>query len=280
MAKKGFLKSKIVIGKINPKNQEKKEIEETKQKLEKEVDGKVVEETKSPELLEKKPTTKEILKEVKQKIKSKKLIKEIVPKIEREYVIPLRRRFLHVPSYKKTPKAVKTIKEFLVRHMKIYDRDLKKIKIDKYLNEALWSRGIKNPPHKIKVKAIKEGEIVRVELVEFSDKLKFKKLRNEKIEKQSTEAKEKKRSLMQKAKESLKPSEKSEDKKKESLKPSEKSEDKNNDGVDDKKEVKEKQESVKEAGAKLEKQMAKKTKHSSGGKIKQKTQPVRKALAK
>jgi len=232
---------------------------ETKQ----ETEEKVVEKTK---VIEKKPTTKEILKEVKQKIKSKKLIKEIIPKIEREYVIPLRRRFRHVPSYKKTPKAVKTIKEFLVRHMKIYDRDLKKIKIDKYLNEALWFRGIKNPPHKIKVKAIKEGEIVRVELVEFSDKLKFKKLRHEKIKKQAVEAKESKKGLMQKAKESLKPSEKSEDK--------------DNDGVEDQKEIKEKQEAVKEAGAKLEKQMAKKVKHSSGGKVKQKTQPVRKSLAK
>jgi len=241
---------------------------ENENKIEKETEAnKETEKKNIEEPKAEKPTPKKILKEVKEKIKVKKgKVKEEVVKIEREYIIPLRRRFQHVPRYKKTPKAVKTIKEFLVKHMKVYDRDLKKIKIDKYLNEALWFRGIKNPPHKIKVKAIKEGEIVRVELVDFSDKLKFKKLRHGKIEKKAEEGIQKKKSLIQKAKEGLKPAEKFEDKDK--------------DGVDDKKEIKEKQEAVKEAGAKLEKQMAKKAKHSTGGKAKQKTQPVRKALAK
>jgi len=241
---------------------------ENENKIEKETEAnKETEKKNIEEPKAEKPTPKKILKEVKEKIKVKKgKVKEEVVKIEREYIIPLRRRFQHVPRYKKTPKAVKTIKEFLVKHMKVYDRDLKKIKIDKYLNEALWFRGIKNPPHKIKVKAIKEGDIVKVELVDFSDKLKFKKLRHEKIEKKAEEGIQKKKSLMQKAKEGLKPAEKFEDKDK--------------DGVDDKKEIKEKQEAVKEAGAKLEKQMAKKAKHSTGGKTKQKTQPVRKALAK
>jgi len=63
--------------------------------------------------------------------------------IEREYVIPLREKCRNVARYKKTPKAVKTVKEFLVRHMKIRDGDLNKIKIDTYLNEQLWIRGIK-----------------------------------------------------------------------------------------------------------------------------------------
>jgi len=47
-------------------------------------------------------------------------------KVEREYVIPLRESRRPVPRYKKTPKSIKTIKEFIVRHMKIRDRDLKK----------------------------------------------------------------------------------------------------------------------------------------------------------
>jgi len=49
-------------------------------------------------------------------------------KIEREYVIPLREKVRVVPRYKKTNKAVKTVKEFLAKHMRIYDRDLKKNK--------------------------------------------------------------------------------------------------------------------------------------------------------
>lgn len=122
-------------------------------------------------------------------------------KLEREYIIPLRKKTQIVPRYKKTNKAVKTVKEFLARHMKIRDRDLNKIKINRYLNEALWARGIKNPPLRIKVKAIKEGEIVRVELVDFSNKLKFKKLREEKQEEKGKISCEKKKNLIQKTQE-------------------------------------------------------------------------------
>src|SRR4030042_5310293 len=114
-------------------------------------------------------------------------------KIEREYVIPLRRRWKIVPRYQKTNKAVRTVKEFLVRHMKIRDRDLNKIKIDKYLNEIIWSRGIKNPPSKIKVRAIKEGDIVRAEAVDMPDNLKFRKIREEKAESAAKDVAKKKK---------------------------------------------------------------------------------------
>ncbi len=114
-------------------------------------------------------------------------------KLEREYVIPLRRRWSIVPGYKRANKAIRTIKEFLVRHMKIRDRDLSKVRIDKYLNEAVWFRGIKRPPMRIKVKAVKEGEIVRVTLAEYPETLKFKKLREEKREKKAEEAGKKKK---------------------------------------------------------------------------------------
>ncbi|MFH1325501.1 MAG: 50S ribosomal protein L31e [archaeon] len=113
--------------------------------------------------------------------------------LEREYTIPLRWKWMKVPRYKRANKAVKAIKEFLARHMKIYDRDLKKIKIDKYLNEFVWFRGIKNPPAKIKVKATKEGDIVRVGLSEMPDKLKFKKAREEKREEKALEKSKKKK---------------------------------------------------------------------------------------
>lgn len=132
--------------------------------------------------------------------------------IEREYVIPLREKCRVVPRYKKTNKAVKTIKEFLVRHMKVYDRDLNKIKLDTYLNEFLWGRGIKNPPHKVKVKAIKEGEIVRVELLEAPEKLKFKKAKLEKREKKAEESVKKKPTKEEKVEE--KPEEKKEEEEK------------------------------------------------------------------
>ncbi len=190
---------------------------------------------------------------------AKKEKKETGEKLEREYIIPLRRKFQHVPRYKKTPKAVKSIKEFLARHMKIRDRDLKKIKIDRYVNEFMWARSIKNPPHKIKVKSIKDGENIRVELVDYPDKLKFKKLREEKKELKAKEAGKKK-------------AEKKEETPAETTETTETEE--------DKKETEEKKAAVVEAGQKMAKQQAKQSKHQVGGKQKQKTQPQRMSLQK
>jgi large subunit ribosomal protein L31e len=120
--------------------------------------------------------------------------KKISDKLEREYTIPLRKSTNKVPSYKKANKAVKTIKEFLAKHMKVEDRDLDKVKVSKYLNEMIWHQGIKHPPSKIKVKAVKENGIVTVEAFEYPTNLKFKKLRAEKVENKSKEIAKKKKS--------------------------------------------------------------------------------------
>src|SRR6056297_2854889 len=131
-------------------------------------------------------------------------------KLTREYIIPLRKKFRVVPRYKKANRAVKAIKEFLVKHMKIRDRDLNKVKLDSYLNEYIWSRGIKKPPARVKVKAIKDSKtgIVTVELVNVPEKLKYKKQRQEKAEQKAQEKAEQKKqeqqSMMQKAQQSAK----------------------------------------------------------------------------
>jgi len=101
-------------------------------------------------------------------------------KIEREYVIPLRRFWQNVPDYERSRKAVKTIKKFIAKHMKIYDRDLDKIKLDVHMNNEVWFRGRASPPSKIKVRAIKENGIVKVELADMPEFLKFHKARVEK----------------------------------------------------------------------------------------------------
>lgn len=175
--------------------------------------------------------------------------------VEIEYIIPLREKLRSVPRYKKTNKAVKTVKEFLARHMKVYGRDLNKIKIDKYLNEYLWFRGIRKPPYKVKVKARKEGEIVRVELVELPEKLKFKKAREEKREANAKKLEKKKPELEKQA-------EKTEVK--EEIK---EFEDKNKDGIDDKKEEVEKKSALVESGEKFEKTEHKKQKHTTREKM-------------
>jgi len=83
--------------------------------------------------------------------------------IERTYIIPLRREWLKVPKYKRAKKAVAGLKTFLMRHMK--QDDIKKIKLGEYLNKEIWKRGMKSPPHKVKVNVIKEDDgIVKAEL--------------------------------------------------------------------------------------------------------------------
>ncbi len=86
-------------------------------------------------------------------------------KLERTYNIPLRKGFLNTPKYKRAKRAIRLVREFLQKHMKCED-----IKLGKELNENLWERGIKNPPHHIKVTAIKEDDVVKAELIGFEYK--------------------------------------------------------------------------------------------------------------
>lgn len=80
--------------------------------------------------------------------------------LERTYIIPLRKEWLKAPKYKRAKKAMSAVKEFLAKHMKSDN-----IKIGTNLNMKLWERGIKSPPHKIKVSVIKEDDgTVKAEL--------------------------------------------------------------------------------------------------------------------
>lgn len=168
--------------------------------------------------------------------------------LEREYIVPLRKGWLKVPYYKRVNKAVKTLKEFIVRHMKIYDRDLKKVKVDIYLNNELRFRGMKYPPAKIKVRAVKyENGIVEVKLAEIPKVIEYK------------IAREAKRKLegMKKAEEKAKKEEKKGEEKKEEKveeKPEEKAK---------AEEAKEKEEASKIAEEAVEKAQAKTEKHTS-----------------
>jgi large subunit ribosomal protein L31e len=195
--------------------------------------------------------------------------------VEREFVIPLRSKYKHAARYKKTPKAIKSIKEYIARHMKIYDKDLNKIKLDKAVNEFMWARGIKNPPFSVKVKANKDSEgIVKVDLVDLPNKLKFKKLREEKVSKEAKEAIESKKGFKERMQEQVKGTfnkgeeAQGQEEKSEEAKTEDKAEkvDEDKDGVEDKKEVEEKKEAVKESTQKMEKDMAKKEKHTTKSK--------------
>ncbi|MFH1210960.1 MAG: 50S ribosomal protein L31e [archaeon] len=83
---------------------------------------------------------------------------------ERTYTIPLRKQWLKVAHYRRAKKAVSAVRAFVQKHMKNDD-----VRIGRYLNMQLWSRGMKSPPHKVTVKVSKvedkEESYIKVELV-------------------------------------------------------------------------------------------------------------------
>ncbi|TGC08700.1 50S ribosomal protein L31e [Methanolobus halotolerans] len=76
---------------------------------------------------------------------------------EQIYTIPLR-SVKEAPRWKRSTRAVKVIRAYLTRHMKVAP-DM--IKLDKTLNEKLWERGSEKPPLSIRVRAAKfdDGEV-------------------------------------------------------------------------------------------------------------------------
>jgi large subunit ribosomal protein L31e len=109
---------------------------------------------------------------------------------EREYIIPIRRYILKKARYRRTGLAIKRIKQFIARHMKVEDRDTSKVKIDVHFNNDFWFRGRAKPPAKVKVKAIKEGDIVKVTFAEMPEYVRFAKQKQEKFHKPTEVKKE------------------------------------------------------------------------------------------
>jgi len=82
---------------------------------------------------------------------------------ERVYTVSLGRAWIG-PRQKRAPRAVRLLREFILRHMKI---DEESLRISNEVNEHLWSRGIQKPPRKVRVRAVKDSEgIVTVRLAE------------------------------------------------------------------------------------------------------------------
>jgi large subunit ribosomal protein L31e len=111
--------------------------------------------------------------------------------IEKIYIIPLKKAgFL---SSKAAPTAVKRVKKYLKRHMKVEEKN---IWIDDSLNNSLWSYGKYNMPTRVRVKAVKfEDGVVEAYLPE----LEFKKSRRELLR----EEREKKEPILRKEEEKM-----------------------------------------------------------------------------
>jgi len=106
--------------------------------------------------------------------------------LERIFVIPLKKTGLK--SSKAAPTAVKRVKNYLTRHMKVEAKD---IWIYDSLNNAIWSHGKYKTTSKIRVKAVKfDDGVVEAYLPEFE----FKKSRRELLK----EEREKKEPILRK----------------------------------------------------------------------------------
>ncbi len=95
----------------------------------------------------------------------------MVEELERVFTIPLTVT-KQVPRTKRAPRAIKEIKEFVRKHMEEQssgdeDKEKKDVWVDYRLNELIWSKGIENPPSKVRVKAIRfEDGLIEVSLPE------------------------------------------------------------------------------------------------------------------
>ncbi|HTY47821.1 MAG TPA: 50S ribosomal protein L31e [Methanomassiliicoccales archaeon] len=68
------------------------------------------------------------------------------------------------PHTKKSSKAILEVREYIAKHMKA---DIEDVWLDQKLNEKIWDRGMKKPPARIRVKAVKfEDGLVEVSLPE------------------------------------------------------------------------------------------------------------------
>jgi large subunit ribosomal protein L31e len=129
---------------------EEKTVDENEELLSEDNDETIVEEEEEPE-------TKSSKK--KKKDKDEDIVEE------RIYTIPLGRALVRPPK-KRAPRAITLIREFVKKHMKMDTSalaeeergELPKLTISNAVNEKIWSRSIKKPPRKIRVRVTKDKE--------------------------------------------------------------------------------------------------------------------------
>lgn len=73
--------------------------------------------------------------------------------LKRVYVVPLRRKTLKAPKWRRSKKALCILKEFVKKHMKCEN-----LVVLNEVNEFIWENGIKNPPGKIEINVLKKTE--------------------------------------------------------------------------------------------------------------------------
>jgi len=111
------------------------------------------------ETVEEEAETAEEAKEA-EKLKKREAEEEWVE--EKIYTIPLGRAWIS-PRKKRAPKAIRLVKAFVQRHMKLKleageEEEAERLVISDEVNRRIWSRGIEKPPRKIRVRAAKDKE--------------------------------------------------------------------------------------------------------------------------
>ena len=125
-----------------------------------EEESETAEEPEEPEeieelAVEEEEITEEVEEEVEEEAKP-----EVVD--ERIYTIPLGRAWI-TPRRKRAPRAVRLVKGFVERHMKVGaatedEEEAGRLVISNEVNEKIWGRGIEKPPRRIRVRAVKDVE--------------------------------------------------------------------------------------------------------------------------
>lgn len=145
--------------------------------------------------------------------------------LERIYTIPLGKAYDYIRT-KRARRAVKLVRAFLARNMKVSEYD---VSISEGINSLIWKRGIQKPPRKLKVKVVKdkEGKVVAALIGELEKKEELKKAEEAKKKEAEKKAAERKKETKKEGKPTEnKEAEKKEEKPKEKKEPEKKEEQK------------------------------------------------------
>jgi len=148
------------------------ETEEAEEIEEAEEEEELAEEAEASEEAEEKLAEEEAEEEAIPEVEEKKEVEkeeEIVE--EKFYTIPLGRAWIS-PRKKRAPRAMRILKSFVRKHMKLRneaegEEEAEKLVISNEVNERIWGRGIEKPPRKLKVRAVRDKEgIITIYLAE------------------------------------------------------------------------------------------------------------------
>jgi len=120
----------------------------------------IVEAEEAEKVEEEETAEGEIVEEERPRIREEIPEEEIVE--ERMYTIPLREAW-RSPRKNRVPRAIRLIRSFIQRHMKIglkvgLEEEEGRLIISNEVNEWVWRRGIEKPPRKVRVKAVKDKD--------------------------------------------------------------------------------------------------------------------------